>query len=159
MWETWNQDKKRKSLRFLIFEKKEKSWYCISGNWFSILKSWFLNLKTIIFSGMWTAFFFLGNFTGPTFGGFWVERFGFRSLTLFYCAVNTSALIIDMIELIFSLNSNSEVKYAELNWKTSLNNPRKHLTFNSETLPISLNTNPSIKCSIQIWNINIKICN
>jgi hypothetical protein len=63
---------------------------------------------------MWTASFFLGNFTGPTFGGFWVEHFGFRSLTLFYCAVNTFALIIDMIELIFSLNSNSEVKYAEL---------------------------------------------
>ena len=58
--------------------------------------------------GLWTALFFFGCFIGPTFGGFFVARFGFRWMTFVEWMSIAYILIIDIIHLVLSLESKAQ---------------------------------------------------
>jgi hypothetical protein len=57
----------------------------------------------ICFLGMWSFSFFLGNFLGPTLSGIFVEKYGFRSTTLFFFVVYSLNILIDSAELTYNV--------------------------------------------------------
>ena len=67
--------------------------------------------------GMWSTSFYLGNFVGPTGAGVLVDNFGFRSTTIVFFGIYTFILLVDFIELGFSIRINRKVSkegYEEL---------------------------------------------
>ena len=57
---------------------------------------------------MWSFSFFLGNFLGPTLSGIFVEKYGFRSTTLFFFGVYCLNIIIDSLELAYNILVNKK---------------------------------------------------
>ena len=67
--------------------------------------------------GMWSSFFFLGNFLGPTLSGIFVENYGFRATTLFFFVIFIINIFVDCIELsynVFTSKNNPKVEYETL---------------------------------------------
>ena len=64
----------------------------------------------VTISGLWTAMFFLGGFIGPTFAGFFVEKYGFRWMTFVEWMSIAIILIIDIVDLIFKLSCKAQKK-------------------------------------------------
>ena len=52
-----------------------------------------------VISGIWTSTFALGNFIGPTLGGFLVDGMGFRQTTAVFQLIGGVMLILDLINV------------------------------------------------------------
>ena len=63
---------------------------------------------------MWTSSFYLGNFVGPTVGGFLVDYYGFGMAALVMFAACCLSILIDVAELSYSISQNKETGYEQL---------------------------------------------
>ena len=63
----------------------------------------------VLVSGMWTFSFYLGIFVGPTFGGIFVDYYGFRTTATGMFFVCCFSVLIDLVELCFSIGLGKQV--------------------------------------------------
>ena len=63
---------------------------------------------------MWSTAFYFGNFLGPTLAGISVEAYGFRTTTVAFFVLLCGILIVDFIELAYTVTSNKKNGYEEL---------------------------------------------
>ena len=68
----------------------------------------------VLVSGMWTFSFYLGIFVGPTFGGIFVDYYGFRTTATGMFFVCCFSVLIDLVELCFSFGLGKPVRYKPL---------------------------------------------
>lgn len=76
----------------------------------------------ILISGIWSTSFYLGKFLGPTLAGISVDKYGFRTTTIWFFALLCGILVVDFFELIFSVRkTRSKIKKEEYEELIGLN--------------------------------------
>ena len=56
-----------------------------------------------LLAGMWSSSFYLGNFLGPTIGGFIVEAYGFAWTTIVYFCLYCFMILINSCDLVYGI--------------------------------------------------------
>ena len=70
-------------------------------------------LISILNAGLWSSSFYLGNFVGPTLGGFMVEAYGFRKSTLLFWIMYLIIATVDVSELVYNVKNKRSQRNSE----------------------------------------------
>ena len=69
----------------------------------------------MIYLGMWSASFYIGNFIGPTVAGFLVDAYGFKWTTMVFFGLYGFILLVDIFELTYNVKKSKDtVSYEKM---------------------------------------------